>query len=252
MIEIEDRDGVTLLRMARGKGNALNVELLEVLDAALVRIEAESSLPLVVTGQGRSFCAGLDLPRITGGGAAYLQQLLPALSRALKRIVLFPRPLVAAVNGHAIAGGAIIMMAADYRILALGEARVGLTELAVGVPFPAWPLEIARAAIPREHFAKLIYTAALVSPSEAHSLGLVDEVAEQEELLERAFAVARKLAAVPATTFAISKRHVRAPLIEAAERRAASDDHEVFTNWASDTTQQHIRAFIERTIGQKK
>jgi enoyl-CoA hydratase len=252
MIEIEDREGVTLLRMARGKGNALNVELLEGLDASLVRVEAESSQPLVVTGQGRSFCAGLDLPAITGGGAAYLQQLLPALTRALRRLVLFPRPLVAAVNGHAIAGGAIIMMAADHRIAALGEARIGLKELAVGVPFPAWPLEIARAAIPREHFARLIYTAALVSPSEGHALGLIDELTEQDDLLERAFVVARQLATVPAATFAISKRHVRAPLVEAAERRAASDDHEVFTNWASETTQQQMRAFIERTIGQKK
>jgi len=252
MIEIEHRDGVTLLAMARGKGNALNIELLEALDAALARIEAESSLPLVITGQGRSFCAGLDLPSITAGGAPYLQQLLPALTRALKRMVQFPRPVVAAVNGHAIAGGAIIMMSADHRIAALGEARIGLTELAVGVPFPAWPLEIARAAIPREHFGRLIYTAALVSPGEAHTLGLVDEVTEQEDLLERAFTVARQLAAVPAATFAISKRHVRAPLVEAAERRAASDDHEVFTNWTSEATQQTIRAFVERTIGQKK
>lgn len=252
MIDVEDRDGVTLLQMVRGKGNALSVDLLEALDAALVRIEAERALPLVITGQGQSFCAGLDLPSITAGGAAYLQQLLPALTRALRRMVLFPRPFVAAVNGHAIAGGAIIMMAADHRIAALGEARIGLTELAVGVPFPAWPLEIARAAIPREHFAKLIYTAALVSPSEAHALGLVDEVVEQEDLLARAIAAARQLAIVPAATFAISKRHVRAPLVEAAERRAASDDHEVFTNWASETTQQNIRAFVERTIGQKK
>ncbi|HEY2838774.1 MAG TPA: enoyl-CoA hydratase-related protein, partial [Pirellulales bacterium] len=225
---------------------------LDALDAAFARVEADSAQPLVITGQGRSFSAGMDLPSITGGGVAYLQSLLPALSRALRRMVLFPRPLVAAVNGHAIAGGAIIMMAADYRLLALGEGRVGLTELAVGVPFPTWPLEIARAAIPREHFARLIYTAALVSPSEAHALGLVEEVIEQEELLDRAFAVARQLAAVPAETFAITKRQLRSPLVEAAERRAPSDDNEIFTNWSSEKTQQNIRSFIERTIGQKK
>ena len=75
---------------------------------------------------------------------------------------------------------------------------------------------------------------------------------EQEELLERACVIARQLAAIPAKTFAISKRQLRAPLVEAAERRAPSDDHEIFTNWSSETTQQNIRAFVERTIGQKK
>jgi len=252
MIELEDRDGVTLLRMVRGKGNALNLELLEALDGALVQVEVEKSGPLVITGQGRSFSAGMDLPSVTGGGPDFLQQLLPALSRALRRLVLFPRPMIAAVNGHAIAGGAIIMLAADYRLLEIGGAQIGLTELAVGVPFPTWAFEIARAAIPREHFARLLYTAALVAPTEAHALGLVDELVEQELLLDRACAVARQLGAVPAETFAITKRQIRAPLIEAAERRAPTDDQAIIANWASETSQQAIRDFVARTIGQKK
>ena len=102
----------------------------------------------------------------------------------------FPKPLVAAVNGHAIAGGAIMMLACDQRLLARGPARIGLTEVLVGVQFPAWALEIARFATPPEHFQTLICTGRTYEPEAALARGLVDELVEPERLLDRAMEVA--------------------------------------------------------------
>ncbi|MBI2824713.1 MAG: enoyl-CoA hydratase/isomerase family protein [Planctomycetia bacterium] len=251
MIEREDRGSVAVLRMARGKGNSVNIDFLEAMMAAVADIEVSPARAMVVTGQGRNFSAGVDLAAVSEGGRAYLERFLPVLSRAFKQIVTFPKPVVAAVNGHAIAGGCINMLAADYRLVALGDARIGLTELLVGVPFPAWAFEIARATIPPQHFASLCYTGRTLTPTEALAHGLADELVEQDQLLDRACAVAEQFAAVPAETFALTKRHWRQPLVEAAERRAAADDQRIVAVWCSDETQGHIRQFISNTIGRK-
>jgi enoyl-CoA hydratase len=107
MIIFEDRAGVTIVRMVRGKGNALNLELLAALVDALDRLERSSADAGVLTGQGNVFCAGVDLPALVEGGADYVRQFVPLLQRWAKRLATFPKPVIAAVNGHAIAGGAV-------------------------------------------------------------------------------------------------------------------------------------------------
>src|SRR5437588_2649499 len=109
MIEWEDRGRVRLIRMARGKGNALNIEMAAALADALERLEHSESAAGVITGQGNVFGAGVDLPALVAGGADYVRQFVPVLLRGFERLAMFPKPLVAVVNGHAIAGGAILM-----------------------------------------------------------------------------------------------------------------------------------------------
>src|SRR5262249_5994588 len=133
MIEWEERGVVAILRLARGKGNALNLEFTEALMEALDRLERSTARAAVLTGQGSVFGAGVDLPTLVAGGADYVRRFVPLLGRLFERLATFPRPLVAAVNGHAIAGGAMLMLACDQRLLARGTARVGLTEIRVGV-----------------------------------------------------------------------------------------------------------------------
>ena len=142
MIERETRGEVAVLRLAHGKVNAIDVELLEELEEELTAAERSPARALVLTGRGTSFSAGVDLFRVVEEGRFYLELFLPVLSRALGRLFTFPRPVVAAANGHAIAGGAILAFACDHRIVADGPARIGVPELQVGVPFPCLPLEI--------------------------------------------------------------------------------------------------------------
>jgi enoyl-CoA hydratase len=157
---------------------------------------------------------------------------------------------VAAVNGHAIAGGAIMMLACDQRILARGTARIGLTEIQVGVIFPAWALEIARFATPREHFQTLIMKGHTYLPEEALARGLVDELVEPEKLLDRAVEVAAELGSVPTDVYATTKRQVRQPLVEAA-RRASAHDVKAIEQWSSPEALQQIAAFVEKNVKRK-
>ena len=248
MIEWEERGAVTVLRMARGKGNALNLELVGALYDALDRFDRSEARAAVLTGQGNVFGAGVDLPALVEGGPEYVRQFVPRLGRAFERLATFPKPLVAAVNGHAIAGGAIIMLGCDQRLLARGTARVGLTEIRVGVEFPAWALELARFATPPQHFPTLICTGRTWPPEEALARGLVDELVEPERLLERACAVAEELAAIPAATFAATKLAVRRPMIEAARSQAALTDEALLERWCAPETLRQVAAFAAQTI----
>jgi enoyl-CoA hydratase/carnithine racemase len=250
MIELETRGAVAILRLQRGKGNALNVELLEAIYEALGSIESGPARAAIITGQGSVFGAGVDLPELVAGGEAYVRKFIPLMVQVFERLATFPKPLVAAVNGHAIAGGAIVMLACDQRLLVRGTARVGLTEVQVGVPFPAWALEIARFATPPEHFSTLICTGRTWGADEALARGLVDEALEPERLDERAFEVAKELGSLMPATFKAVKMQVRRNMIEAA-RQTSPGDAAVIDFWCSSETQKQMAAFIDRNIKRK-
>lgn len=248
MIEFETRDTVGVMRMVRGKGNSLNIEFTNLLTAALDEAEASDARAVVLTGEGKVFSAGVDLNALTSGGAAAVEEFLEALTKFLRRLATFPKPIVAAANGHAIAGGCVAVLASDYRIMARGTSRIGVTELLVGVPFPTWALEIVRYGVPQAHLADLCYSGRTVDPDEALRLGLLDEVVDPELLIERACEVATQWGQVPHEVFAITKRQLRRPMIEAAEHRAPLDDPAIMKTWVQDSTQQRIQAFVAQTV----
>ncbi|MEX2113839.1 MAG: enoyl-CoA hydratase/isomerase family protein [Pirellulales bacterium] len=250
MIELEERGPVTLLRLVRGKGNALNLDLINATDEALQTLERNATRAVVLTGQGSVFGAGVDLPEMAAGGEAYIRQFVPRMNQVFERLATFPKPLVAAVNGHAIAGGGIVVMACDQRILARGKARIGLTEVLVGVQFPAWALEIARFATSPQHFSEMILTGRTYLPEEALARGLVDELVEPEQLLDRSLAVAEEMGAILPATFAATKLAVRRPLLEAVKSQQANQAA-IIDYWASPEVLAMVREFVEKTIKRK-
>src|SRR5262249_12232253 len=149
MIERSQHEGVLTLRLAHGKASALDVELLDALLGEL-NGAGEDVRAVILTGTGSIFSAGGDLFRVTRGGADYVRRCLPLLSRFLRTLFTFPRPVVAAVNGHAIAGGCVIVLACDTRLMAEGTGTIGVPELVVGVPFPTSALEVVRFAVPAD------------------------------------------------------------------------------------------------------
>src|SRR5580693_7558755 len=184
MVDLENLGDVTILRLAHGKANAMDLELMEALVARLDECSASSARALIVTGHGKMFSAGVDLPRVVDGGAPYVRAFLPALSRALLALFAFPKPVVAAVNGHAIAGGCILACAADYRMMANEPGRIGVPELLVGMPFPVTPLEIMRFAAPPQHLQALVYRGLTLTADAALQYGVVDAVVEPDRLLD--------------------------------------------------------------------
>jgi enoyl-CoA hydratase len=251
MIEIEDKGSISTIRLVRGKGNALNLELATALTEALDKFEKSPARAGIITGQGNVFGAGVDLMALIEGSTDYANKFLPQLMRLFQRLATFPKPLVAAVNGHAIAGGAIMMLACDQRLLARGKARIGLSEVVVGVVFPAWAIEIARFATPPQHFPTLICTGRTWLPEDALARGLVDELVEPEKLLDRAFEVATELAAIPPAVYSTTKMAVRRPMFEAAREQAAKTDAAVMQHWLSPETMRTIAKFAEQNIKRK-
>ena len=144
MIDTTYQDGVAVLAMRHGKVNALDTALCQALCGALDHAAAGGAQAVVLTGTGTVFSAGVDLHRVIAGRDEYLASFLPELRKVFTRLATFELPLVAAVNGHAIAGGYILAAAADWVLMAEGPGRAGVTELLVGVPFPAIALELLR------------------------------------------------------------------------------------------------------------
>ncbi len=160
MIEIKVSDGIALVTLQHGKVNALDIEFCAALAARFKDLAASDAKAVVLTGQGKAFSAGVDLRRLSDGGADYIRKFLPALHALYDAVFFYPKPVVAAINGHAIAGGAVLAACADRRIMAQGTGRIGVTELLVGVPFPALAFEIVRFAVPPRFLAEVTLSGA--------------------------------------------------------------------------------------------
>jgi enoyl-CoA hydratase len=247
MIERSLHDGILTLRLAHGKASALDVELL---DALLRELEgvAENVRALILTGTGSIFSAGVDLFRLTGEGPDYVRRFLPLLSRFLRTLFAFPRPVVAAVNGHAIAGGCVIVLACDVRLMAEGTGRIGVPELLVGVPFPTAALEVVRFAVPRDKVQSVIYTGRTVPPQEALRAGLVDEVVAPGDLPARAQEIAQQLASIPPPVYRLTKQALRAEVLEQIEKASEPHDRAALEVWSAAETHAHIREYLRRTL----
>ena len=247
MIERRREGDVVVVQLKHNKANALDLELLQALEAELAAAEADG-LAVVLTGSGSIFSAGVNLFRVLDGGAPYLERFLPALDSALRRLFTYPRPVVAAVNGHAMAGGWILACACDYRVMAIGYGKLGTPELQVGVPFPPIPLEVLRAAMPPRHLQAMALAGKTFTGDEALRAGLVEEALPPEEVVARAVAVAAEMAKVPAEAYRLTKLQLRRPALDRADA-AAEVGEAVRAAWMDEGTARVIRGYLERVVG---
>ena len=164
----------------------------------------------------------------------------------LAAVFTHPKPVVAAINGHAMAGGCVLACAADRRIMARDAGRIGVTELLVGVPFPAAAMEIMRCATAPQYFEDAILSGATYNPPEAVARGLVHDIVDPHELLDRAIDAANTLASLSPPAFAITKRQTRGPAVERLQR--ADVDADIDRIWTAPDTLVRIRDYVSRTL----
>jgi enoyl-CoA hydratase len=207
----ELEDGVALVRLDDGKANALSHALLDALGAHLDRAEKEARAVLLVGREGR-FCGGFDLGTMRSGPDA-VRRLVTAGAELLLRMLEYPLPIVVACTGHALAAGALLVLAGDRRIGARGEFRIGLNEVAIGMTLPIFAAEIARLRLSKRHFAAATAQARLYGPDAAVDAGYLDETLPAGTLLETASAEARRLGALPQPAFAATKRTIQGPAV---------------------------------------
>ncbi len=248
MIEIANEAGIAVLTLQHGKANALDTEFCEALAARFDGLARSDAKAVVLTARGKIYSAGVDLKRVSEGGGAYTRQFLPALHRLYEAVFFHPKPVVAAINGHAVAGGAVLAACADRRIMARGMGRIGVTELLVGVPFPALAFEVVRFAVPKRHLPEFTLSGATFDTDVALDRGWIDEIAEPADLLEDALSVARELAELSPATFAQTKKQIRAEVAERMEKSGAATDAAVTEIWCAPDTLARIRDYVARTL----
>jgi enoyl-CoA hydratase len=237
-VQIDEHDGVTVVRMAHGKVNALDLDLLTELTAVFHEIRADA---VVLTGEGRAFSAGVDLWRMLDGGPDYVREFLPALNDAFLAVFGLGKPVVAAINGHAIAGGAILAAACDHRVMSQGT--IGVTEIRVGVPFPPTALSILAYAYGEPAARKAVLTGDTTGPADALAAGYVDEVTTPDTLLDTA--VARARLTVPADTYRLTKAQLQAGVRERLVRERPVVDPQVLDLWLRSVEDGRIRRYME-------
>lgn len=248
MIDIKMDAGIAVMTLNHGKANTLDIEFCEALAARFVELSKSDVKAVVLTGQGKIFSAGVNLIKLSEGGAGYIREFLPALHKLYDAAFYCPKPVVAAINGHAIAGGCVLACCADRCIMANNGGRIGVTELLVGVPFPALAFEIVRFAAPPRYLAEFTLDGATYEPGAALQRGWVDEVTEPSDLMARAMTTAQSLAALSRVSFVQTKRQIRAEVAERYERNGEATDKAVTEIWTAPETLTYIRDYVTRTF----
>lgn len=203
---------VAVLRMDDGKANAVSAEMIDELDASLERAESEARA-VVIAGRPGRFSAGFDLTVMMAGEDS-ARALVKLGGEFLMNLYLHPQPVVAACTGHALAAGALMLLASDVRIGAEGAFKVGLNEVAIGMRLPVFGIELARDRISKRHFTAATSLGRVFTPVDAIDAGFLDQVVPAERCFDEALAQARKFAELSTGAHAETKRLTRQPLVE--------------------------------------
>ncbi len=213
IVDVTIDDGVAVVRIDDGKANAVSHDLLEALDGALDRAEAEATAVALIGREGK-FSAGYDLSVMTQGEDA-TRDLVGAGGRFLMRLYVHPQPTVAAVTGHALAAGALMCLACDTRIGSADlPAKIGLNETAIGMGMPWYGVRLAEARVPISHLSRALLQSEIFDMAGAVDAGYLDELVVPDKVEATAIERARSLGELPAQAYAFTKRRIRQALAD--------------------------------------
>ncbi len=243
LVRTEVRDEIAILTLDRPKANAFSPELVSALSEALAAQDAARGVVLASAMPGM-FSAGWDLPRIVDANRAAMENFVGSFCDLVRQLFVFGPPLVAALPGHAIAGGLIVAMGADERLAANGKGKFGLSEVILGVSVPQCLMEPFRHVVGARHMERLAATGENVGVEEALAIGLVDRVVPAEELLDRALERARFLAGLAPAAHAAIKRRSRAATVARFDQ---ARDHDPFLDlWFGEDARFRIKDMVAR------
>ncbi len=218
----ELRDGIGIVTLDDGKANAISLAMQASLNSALDQAESDD-VPVVLTGRDGIFSAGFDLKTITAGGQDTVDMLNGGINLAI-RLLEFPRPVVAASGGHAIAMGVFFLLSCDFRIGVRGTHRYTANEVAIGMAMPLSTIEILRQRVSPAALSRAVLLAEVFGSHNAVENGLLDSVVEPELLMETALATAATFASLDRAAHLHSKRRLRGPVVDAIRDGLARDN----------------------------
>jgi len=234
-------DVYTLTIEGPGK-NALGTPVMQ---DVIRQVREAAGRPVLVVGAGDAFSAGLNLKEVAALDDAGMARYLALLDDMVDALFGYEGPMVACVNGHAIAGGCVIALCAEARVASDDpKVRIGLNEVALGLEFPPKIMKLARHRLGRHQVERVLLEAALYEPRRAVELGLVDEIAADP--LARARAVLASLAAHPRAIYAATKRTLRAGALDLADADRRYFRDEVLSRWTAPAVREKVLAALRR------
>jgi enoyl-CoA hydratase len=246
-IQLQRFGHIALLRIDRPPANAVDLELAKEFSVVLEGLDdSAGTSALIITGTGSCFCAGLDLKALPTYNRAQQESMIMQLNHLFGSLYGLRLPTIAAVNGHAIAGGVILTLACDYRIGAHGDYKLGLAEARVGVPFPVSAMSIVQSELSPSIARTMVLTARNYTPQEAQSLGVLDELHPVNLLVSRAMEIAEEMAALPNQIFSRIKRQLRAATLSRIDDAMSHRKEPMLDSWLTDETRAASAEALKR------
>ena len=249
MLNISEHGAVAEICMDRPPVNAMNLEFIDALNQAHAGLCADGAKAVVISGRAGLFSAGLDVPELLGQSRDQVVGFWESFFSLMNGLATSPVPVVAAITGHAPAGGAVLTLHCDYRIAARGDFLIGLNEVRVGLPVPPNILFMLETIVGARQAMLLAASGAMLSPEKAFELGFVDELAEQDAVVASAVDWAKQMLMLPPAAMNTTRLAAKANVIERA--RSNEDYAEVAADyWFSSETQSMMRKLVD-DLGRK-
>ena len=215
MLNFKLQGDIAILQFDDGKANVVGHTFIDAMTEGLDRAEREAKA-VVITGRPDRFSAGFDLSELSKGAEA-TRQLVGRGAQMLLRMYGHPQPLIAACSGHALAAGALMLLACDTRVGVIGEYKIGLNETAIGMGLPVFGQELAKARLSKRHLTRAFIQAQIYNPAGAVAAGFLDEAVVRADLMNTALAHANLLAGYPGNAYAMNKKALRKDSLQIIE-----------------------------------
>jgi len=244
-VTVDKHGNVALLRLTNGVTNAIGTGMVEDLTSVLKQIRTEYR-GCVLAGGTKFFSIGLNLPELIEYDREKMGRFWDALDQVILDLYTLPLPTAAAIAGHAIAGGTILALSADYRLIAPGRNLMGLNEINIGVPVPYLAGLMLRQVIGDRAAAKLSFTGEMVPPDEAKSFGLVDDIISEEVIELQAIELISHLAEKPQSAFTLIKRNHTDAVRLTFERCRIERKEEMLSCWFDPSVHELLEKAAEK------
>jgi 3,2-trans-enoyl-CoA isomerase len=244
-INVAKESGITTVTMSRGKVNAINEAFVDELGAAFTELAADAETKAVIlTGDGKFFSFGFDIPELLNYSKNDFARYLKKFCAVYTQMFLFPKPLIGALNGHAMAGGCILALACDFRIMVAGKAKIALNELNIGASIFSGCVGMLQSAVGMRNAEKVLLTGAMYTAEEARRIGLVDSVASEESLITEATAIAGGFSQKNPDAFKTLKNLLRRPATERFIRSEEDSIYDFIEIWYSEPTRKVLKGVV--------
>ncbi len=230
------------ITLSRGKVNALNDAVVDELREAFRKSEKDPNVrSVILTGSGKFFSFGFDIPQFLGYSKEEFTRYLTGFSELYTEVFLFPKPVIAALNGHTMAGACMLATACDHRLMVQGKAKISLNEIGFGSSVFAGSVEMLKFLIGERNAQTMLYSGAMFTAEQAREMGLVDQTVSEGDLLPKARTAAWEFAQKDERAFGSIKKMLRSPVVEAVADREADSIREFVDIWYSPETWSRLQ-----------